>query len=268
MTEEISCMWSMSPLCPSFGVKTPVMVVSLFSHISIFFCYPLDSLSVSYGLISSGRFFFSLCRLLLLLDALLSNCLGSSIILKSFSSTLPLLVVFWHKAEPNTKQSLTVVLPLSKESLVHQVPMVSVHDGCFSHTSSETAIYTSEGRDSAVFHSSVPQILHTEADKPERPVRWDNCALTVTLPLSLSAHLSICPSFLPISLPGSFAHTCAHTPAVIPPWPLSGNYRIFFSEQLLYLYVRRMKKKRKKMPSLTFWIIIGTMWILSSFSVS
>lgn len=159
----------MSPLCPSFGVKTPVMVVSLFSHIPIFFHYPLDSLSVSYGLISSGRFFFSLCRLLLLLDALLSNCLGSSIILKSFSSTLRLVVLFWHKAEPNTKQSLTVVLPVFKES--HQAPMVSVHDGCFSHTSSETAIYTSERRDSAVFHSSVPQILHTEADKRERPVR-------------------------------------------------------------------------------------------------
>lgn len=101
--------------------------------------------------------------------------------------------------------------------------------------------------------SSVPQILRTEADQRERPVRWDNCVLTVTLPLTLylSAHLSICHLFLPISLPGSlmpcsYVHTHPLSSHCDPLGVITG----YFWEQLLFMCLQN--ERNKQMHAMTF----------------
>lgn len=74
------------------------------------------------------------------------------------------------------------------QSLIHFEPSVSLHDGCYSHTSSET---TRDAGERIVQRS----IDLTEAEQQERPVKSDNCALTVTLPPFLFLPIFLLPSY-------------------------------------------------------------------------
>lgn len=126
-----------------------MMVVSFFSHFPIAFHNPHYSISLSYVLNPQADFF----PLSMAASSFKSNCLGSSIIVKSFISRLPLLIVLLHKSDQSTKLSRTVVELLFKVSL----PVVSVHQRCFTHTSFETVTCTNHARSessTAAFHRS------------------------------------------------------------------------------------------------------------------
>lgn len=136
------------------------MVVSLFSHFPIAFHNPHYSISLSCVLNPQVDFF----PLSMAASSFKSNCLCSSIVFKSFISRLPLLIVLLHKTDPSTKLSRTVVELLFKVS----VPVVSVHQRCFTHTSFETVTCTNYARSessTAAFHRSYTLKQTSEKDQ-------------------------------------------------------------------------------------------------------
>lgn len=145
-----------------------MMVVSLFSHFPISFHNPHYSIPLSHVLNPQADTFSPSMAA----SSFKSNCLGSSIIFKSFIRRLPLLIVLLHKIDPSTKLSRTVVELLFKVS----VPVVSVHQRCFTHTSLETfacTIYVRSGSSTAAFHRSYTLKQTSEKDQwGEIIVHW------------------------------------------------------------------------------------------------